>query len=176
MDSRQVRAAAVPGAAGHSRGTAGPPAVGRGAGPGRGRRSPASGPCATRAARHQRRGPAASLPPSPGSRARPRCHHAAAVVGTCAGHGERGALEGSSQARGSLLSPKGPWKRAWKFWGDGVRVSALRGRLVTRAVSVLLVRRRRGRPRRTGPHGAVLRPPGWKPAVRRHPSPARLPG
>uniref|UniRef100_A0A452V2I4 ArfGAP with GTPase domain, ankyrin repeat and PH domain 2 n=1 Tax=Ursus maritimus TaxID=29073 RepID=A0A452V2I4_URSMA len=49
---------------------------------GQSRRSPASGPCATRAARHQRRGPAASLPPSPGSRACPRCHHAAAVVGT----------------------------------------------------------------------------------------------
>lgn len=50
------------------------------------------------------------------------------------------------------------------------------GSLGDAAVSVLLVRRGRGRPRRTGPHGAVLRPPGWKPAMRRHPSPARLPG
>lgn len=36
--------------------------------------------------------------------------------------------------------------------------------------------RRRGGSRCARPHGTVLRPPGWQPAVCRHPSPARLPG
>lgn len=40
---------------------------------------------------------------------------------------------------------------------------------------ILAVRRRRGGPRCAGPHGTVLCPPGWQPAVCRHPPPARLP-
>lgn len=38
------------------------------------------------------------------------------------------------------------------------------------------VRRRRGGPRCAGPHSTVLRPPGWQPAMCRHPPPARLSG
>lgn len=106
MDSRQIRAAVVPGPAGHSGGAAGPPAVGRCASPGRGRCSLASGPCTTRAARHQRRGPTASLPTSPGGGARPRCHHAAAALGMLVGNVSLRTPSLKQPGLGSLVFPK----------------------------------------------------------------------
>lgn len=71
------------------------------------------------------------------------------------------------------MFPEKPWRWAWNSWGVGVRVWAPRGRAVTQRF-LSLVRRGRGSPRRAGPHGAVLRPSGWKPAVCRHPSAARV--
>lgn len=71
------------------------------------------------------------------------------------------------------MFPEKPWRWAWNSWGVGVRVWAPRGRAVTQRF-LSLVRRGRGSPRRAGPHGAILRPSGWKPAVCRHPSAARV--